>query len=170
MIARYRTDVHQATGVFTADELGCVPPTPPLCPVRTPVSQHFTRIETGQWPCMVVTSLEDTDQYRRRDRGSMPLDGWSRNIMLCWPSMLIAKLSCNTKSYVYWTCWKQPRLVYSGVFGKRTWPPLLIIIKVFVKRKILSIDTIVSVYTRARVHTHTFTEAPAHTSILTIQS
>ena len=43
---------------------------------------------------------------------------------------------------------------------------VLIIIKVFLKRKILPLETLLSAYTR----THTQTEAPAHTSILTIQS
>ena len=54
---------------------------------------------------------------------------------------------------------------------------LLIIIKVFVKRKILSIEIILSTYTRmhvrararAHTHTHTHTQAPAHTSILSTQ-
>ena len=60
----------------------------------------------------------------------------------------------------------------------------LIINKVFVKRKILSIETILSAHTRAQTHTHTHTrtrtrtrthaererEAPGHTGILTIQS
>ena len=40
----------------------------------------------------------------------------------------------------------------------------IIIIKIFVKRKILSTETILSAYTRNN------TEAPAHTSILTILS
>ena len=40
--------------------------------------------------------------------------------------------------------------------------PYIIIIKVFIKRKILSVDAILNAYT----HTHTL--APAHTSILTI--
>ena len=41
---------------------------------------------------------------------------------------------------------------------------MIIIIKVFVKRKIVSIETIPSAYTRKD------TEAPAHRNILTIQS
>ena len=42
--------------------------------------------------------------------------------------------------------------------------PRKLIIKVFVKRKILSLETIVT------AHTRTHTKAPAHTSILTIQT
>ena len=38
--------------------------------------------------------------------------------------------------------------------------------KVFVKCKILSTETVLSAYTRARTHTHTHTGTPAHTSIL----
>ena len=45
---------------------------------------------------------------------------------------------------------------------------IIIIIKVFLKHKILSLETILSMC--ARTHTHTHTEAPTHTSILTIQS
>ena len=50
----------------------------------------------------------------------------------------------------------------------RTWALvsclLIIIVQVFVKRKILSIKNILSAYTRKR------TEAPAHMNILTIQT
>ena len=46
------------------------------------------------------------------------------------------------------------------------------IIKVFIKCKILSVETILSAYTHTHTHTYTHlhTQAPAHMSILTIQS
>ena len=51
---------------------------------------------------------------------------------------------------------------------------IIIIIKVFIKHRILSIETILSAYTRACKHvcacTHTHAGAPEHTSILTIQN
>ena len=42
----------------------------------------------------------------------------------------------------------------------------LITIRVFIQCKILSVETILSTYIRAHMHT----QAPAHTSILTVQN
>ena len=42
----------------------------------------------------------------------------------------------------------------------------MILIKAFIKRQISSVETVLSAYNRTHIHT----QAPAHTSILTIQN
>ena len=66
--------------------------------------------------------------------------------------------------------WRQ---ICDGWLGQTTFPAeksaasLIIIIKIFVKCKIMSTETILSVHTPT--HTCVHTQAPAHTSILTAQ-
>ena len=82
---------------------------------------------------------------------------------------------------VQWQCIHAKCLVWTKLpKGFIPWPLLseslvysaeliiIIIINVFVKHKIVSIETILSAYTHT--HTHTHSEAPAHMSIMTIQS
>ena len=66
---------------------------------------------------------------------------------------------------------------FPRVTNHKTVPLFIIIIKVFLRCKILSLETILSAHTHIRMHacmhaythTHTHMEAPAHTVILTIQ-
>ena len=67
-----------------------------------------------------------------------------------------------------------PTRQYTVPSSKETLDKMVIIIKVFIKHKIVSIETILSMCTHVRTHTHTHThthtEATAHMNILTVQS
>ena len=65
-------------------------------------------------------------------------------------------LACSAFFYGYLFCFCTHLIINRTL--------ILIIIKMFLKRKILSIEPILSAHTR--IHT----KAPAHTSILTLQS
>ena len=64
------------------------------------------------------------------------------------------------------------QLTYQGIVGawktEKAWLLHSVIISVFMKHKILSIETILSAYTHTHAHTHTHTHT--HMSVLTIQS